>query len=361
MNNKLLRKMVGVIMIACMCIALPSCGGSDVEYEDGVETVMFTDDYGREVEIKADIETIVGSGPNTQMILCTLAPEMLVGLNASPSSEQERFYPEEFIDMPTLGQFYGSKASLNIENLIKVSPDLILDIGERKEEGEKDMDQIQSDTGIATIYLEATLDNYDEMYEKLGKILGKEEDSAKLAAYCKETSDMADEAATKVKDKKSVYFGVSTTGLNANVAGSVQAGVIDKIGAINAINIEDEVNGMDGGNPVGLEAIYTADPDVVVFGPDSPYDTVAKDSQWSELRAIKEGHYYETPGEPYSWMSSPPSINQMLGVRWLGKLVYPDEFDNDIFKDTKEYYSLFYHYEMSDKEVEQMLEKSFAK
>lgn len=356
-----LRKLIGITLITCMCIALPSCGGSDVEYEDGVETVMFTDDYGREVEIKADIETIVGSGPNTQMILCTLAPDMLVGLNASPSSEQEKYYPEEYIDLPTLGQFYGSKASLNIENLIKVSPDLIMDIGERKEDGDKDMDQIQKDTGIATIYLEATLDNYDEMYEKLGQILGREDEAAKLAAYCKETSDMADKAASAVTDKKTVFFGVSTTGLNANVKDSVQAAVIDKIGAINAIDMEDEVNGMDGGNPVGLEAVYDADPDIVVWGPDSPYDTAAEDSQWSELRAIKDGHYYETPGEPWSWMSSPPSINQMLGVRWLGKIVYPDVFENDIYEDAKEFYALFYHYDLSDKEVKEMLKRSFAK
>lgn len=355
MNKKIMAAALAAMMSA---LTLTGCGGSEVTYEEGVETYTFTDDYGREVELRKDIQTIVGSGPNTQMVLCTLAPDMLAGLNSSPSTEQEKYYPEEFIDMPTLGQFYGSKASLNIENLIKVSPDLILDIGERKENGAEDMDEIQKQTGIATIYLEADLGSYDSMYGKLGKILGREEKAAKLADYCRETSEIADKAASRVKKKKTVYFGVSTTGLNANANGSVQAAVIDKIGAINAITLDEEVNGMDGGNPVGLEMVYDADPDILIFGPDSPYEELKGDSQWSKLRAVKNGEYYEAPGEPYSWMSSPPSINQMLGIRWLGSIVYPEQFKVDIRKDAKEFYELFYDYKLSDKELDKLLKRS---
>jgi iron complex transport system substrate-binding protein len=342
---------------------LPGCSSNKVSYPEGVETYIFTDDYGREVEVMKDITTIVGSGPNTQIILCTIAPDMLAGLNASPSTEQEKFYPPEFVDMPTLGQFYGSKASLNIENLIAVNPDIILDIGERKEDGSKDMDSIQSQTGIATVYLEATLDNYDEMYEKLGKLLGREEEAAELAEYCRKTSEYADKASAEIpdSDRKTIYFGVSTTGLNSNVNGSVQAGVIDKIGAVNAINIDDEINESDGGNPVNLEMVYAADPDIVVMGPDSPYDSLKEGSQWSELRAVKEDKYYEAPGAPYSWMSSPPSVNQVLGVRWLGKIVYPEVFTSDIYSDAREFYSLFYHYDLSDEELEEMLARSIGK
>lgn len=363
-----MKKLTAFILITTLCIgaalSFTSCGGKKVSYPEGTETYMFTDDYGREVEVKKNIETIVGSGPNTQIILCTIAADMLVGLNSSPSTEQEPYYPAEFVDMPTLGQFYGVKTSLNIENLIKVNPDIIIDIGDRKEDGKKDMDGIQSQTGIATVYLEATLDNYDEMYTKLGKLLGREEQAAPLAAYCKKTSEYADKAVKSIKDseKKRIYFGVSTTGLNSNIEGSVQADVIDKIGAKNAITtIDDEINESDGGNPVNLEMVYDADPDIIVFGPDSPYDNANKDSQWSELRAVKDDHYYETPGVPYSWMSSPPSVNQILGIRWLGKIVYPKVFTSDIRKDAKKFYKLFFNYNLSDKELNQMLARSIGK
>ncbi len=352
-----------IVLTLGTCFAFSSCGGTKLSYPEGTETYIFTDDYGREVEVKKYIETIVGSGPNTQIVLCTLAADMLVGLNSSPSTAQEKYYPAEFEDMPTLGQFYGTKTSLNIENLIKVSPDIIIDIGERKEDGKKDMDSIQSETGIATVYLEATLDNYDEMYIKLGKLLGREEKAEKLSEYCRKTSEYADKAAAEIgeKEKKSIYFGVSTTGLNSNVNGSVQAAVIDKIGAKNAITLDDEINESDGGNPVGFEIVYKADPDIIVFGPDSPYAEVKKNSQWSELRAVKNNHYYECPGEPYSWMSSPPSVNQILGIRWLGKITYPEVFKNDIYKDAKEFYKLFYNYDLSDKELKHMFSRSIKR
>lgn len=359
-RNRLIAAIIAVLVSGTL---LTGCKSTDVKYPKGTKTYTFTDDYGREVEVKKNIKTIVGSGPNTQMILCTVASDMLVGLNAAPTTEQEKYYPADFVDMPTLGQFYGSKASLNIENLIKASPDIIIDIGEKKEDGASDMDEIQSKTGIATVFLETSLDSYDSMYKKLGKLLGRSEQADKLAAYCKETSDMADKAAAKIskKNRKSVYFGVSTTGLNANVEGSIQADVIEKIGARNAIHTDEEVNGMDGGNPVDGEAVNKANPDVIVFGPDSPYDAVHKDGQWKEIPAIKKNHYYEAPGEPYSWMSSPPSVNQILGIRWLGKLVYPDLYHNDIRKDAKEFYKLFYHYNLTDGELNKMLAKSYGK
>lgn len=352
-----------LLVLLTTTFLLTGCGGSDVKYPEGTKTYTFKDDYGREVEVRKDIRTVVGTGPNTQMILCTLASDMLVGLNAAPTTEQEKYYPKNFVDLPTLGQFYGAKSSLNMENLIKVSPDIIIDIGERKEDGADDMDEIQSETGIATVFLETSLDSYDSMYKKLGKLLGRSEKAEKLAAYCRETSDMADKAAAKVtkKNRKKVYFGVSTTGLNANVYGSVQADVIEKVGAKNAIRTDEEVNGMDGGNPVDAEAVYKANPDVIIFGPDSPYDRVHKDGQWKEIPAIRKNHYYETPGEPYSWMSSPPSVNQVLGIRWLGKLVYPNLYHNDIRKDAKEYYKLFYDYNLSNQELDQMLSRSYKK
>ena len=165
------------------------------------------------------------------------------------------------------------------------------------------------------------------------------------------------------KDVRTVLFGVSSTGLNCNVSGSVQARVIELIGAKNAIQVgEEEVNGRDGGNPIDFETLYNADPDVVILAQGGPYDKLTDESsQWKELRAVKGGNYYEIPGRPYSWMSAPPSVNQVLGARWLMSVVYPDLYDGDIYEDAKEYYKLFWHYDLSDEEVREMLQNSAGK
>ena len=38
------------------------------------------------------------------------------------------------------------------------------------------------------------------------------------------------------------------------------------------------------------------------------------------LTAVQQGRYYEIPGLPYDWMSSPPAVNRVLGIWWLGNL-----------------------------------------
>lgn len=351
-----------VILIA-MLVLLSGCGGStDVDYPEGVETYTFTDDYGRDVVLREDISRIVASGPNAQMVLVTLAPEMMVGLAEAPSRAQQPYFPDYYIDLPTLGQFYGKKMSLNLENLMETGTDIIIDVGEIQEEGNEDMNDIQKKTGIATIYIEASPETYPDAYRKLGKILGKEERAEKLAAYCEETLRRAEKIKGELSedDVRTVLFGVSSTGLNCNVSGSVQARVIELVGAKNAIQVgEEEVSGRDGGNPVDLETVYAADPDIIILASGGPYEKLSnKDSQWRELRAVKEGHYYEIPGRPYSWMSAPPSINQILGARWLMGIVYPELYEGDIYEDAKEFYKLFWDYDLTDEEAEEMLQNS---
>lgn len=369
MNNKA-KCITGILKAAVIVIAmlalLTGCGGSTkIDYPEGVETYTYTDDYGREVELRKDISRIVASGPNAQMVLVTLAPDMMVGLAEAPSRAQQPYFPDYYVDLPTLGQFYGKKMSLNLENLMETGTDIIIDVGEIQEEGNEDMDGIQKKTGIATIYIEASPETYPDAYRKLGKILGREERAEKLASYCEETLRRAEaiKGALSEEDVRTVLFGVSSTGLNCNVSGSVQARVIELIGAKNAIQVgEEEVNGRDGGNPVDLEAVYAADPDVIILAFGGPYGKLSsKDSQWRELRAVKEDHYYEIPGRPYSWMSAPPSINQILGARWLMSVVYPELYEGDIYEDTKEFYKLFWDYDMTDEEAEEMLQNSAGK
>ena len=364
-----MNKRTGIILILITtllaAVFTAGCGGKGLEYPEGAETYVYTDDYGREVEVLENIDRIVASGPNAQMILVSLAPEMMVGLAEAPSTAQQKYFPDYYVDMPTLGQFYGKKMSLNLENLMQTDTQIIIDVGEIQEDGNEDMDNIQKQTGIATIYVEASPETYPEAYRKLGKLLGKEEEAEQLAAYCEETLKRADDIKSKLKDSdvKSVLFGVSSTGLNCNVQGSVQSRVIELIGAKNAIQLsEEEVNGRDGGNPIGFEALYKADPDVVILASGGPFDKLTdSDSQWKELRAVKEDHYYEIPGLPYSWMSAPPSVNQVLGARWLMSVVYPDLYEGDIYEDVKEYYKLFWHYDLSDEEAHEMLENSAGK
>ena len=362
-----LRQGLAVFMIIALVgvFGLTGCGnnGSSDGDQAVAETIVFTDDCGREVEIPATITKCAPSGAVAQMVLMTIAPESLVGLAATPTDEQKEFFPDYTWELPEFGQFYGSKANLNMEALLAAEPQVVIDIGDKKPTHKEDMDKIQEQTGIPTIFIETTLDKMPDAYRTLGKLFGKEEKGEELAAYIANTVETAEKNASKIPDseKKTVYYGTGASGLDCNADGSIHADVIDIIGAKNAV-VGIEASNKGGGTPINMEQLYNFDPDTIVMTTEGGYDVIAKgDKSWAELSAVKNNAYYEIPGAPYCWLSNPPSVNRVLGIWWLGNLVYPDVYDYDMTEKTIEYYKLFYDYDLSEEDAKAMLENSTYK
>lgn len=358
---------ISALIISVLTVfSLTGCGDSgaaDYDPLEGVNTITFRDDCGREVEIPETITKCAPSGSVAQMIIMTIAPETMVGLSATPSSNQLDYFPEYTWELPTFGQFYGSKANLNMEALIAAQPQVIIDIGDKKATHKEDMDKIQKQTGIPTIFIETTLDKMPGAYRTLGKLFGEEEKGEELAAYIENTVNTA--ASNKVKipdsDRKTVYYGTGASGLDCNADGSIQADVIDIIGAKNAV-VGTDVSDKGGGTQINMEQLYNFDPDVIVVTMDGIYNIIADgDKSWSELTAVKNGDYYEIPGIPYCWLSGPPSVNRVLGIWWLGNLVYPDVYDYDMADKAIEYYKLFFDYDLSKEDAKAMLQNSSYK
>ena len=59
--------------------------------------------------------------------------------------------------------------------------------------------------------------------------------------------------------------------------------------------------------------------------------------------------------------NSPPSVNRVLGIWWLGNLLYPELYDYDMAQVAQEYYGLFWHYDLTAEEAEHMLSRSTLK
>ena len=173
---------------------------------------------------------------------------------------------------------------------------------------------------------------------------------------------MAEENAAKIQDSErlSVLYTSGSSGLNTNAKGSTQAQVLDLMGLENAAVVED-VSNKGGGNPINLEQLYRFDPDVILFAAGSIYAAAADDAAWQPLRAIEEGDFYEIPSMPYNWLSNPPSLNMLLGIWWLGNLLYPQYYDYDMVEKTQEIFQLFWDYDLSGEEARQMLANSTLK
>ena len=112
-----------------------------------------------------------------------------------------------------------------------------------------------------------------------------------------------------------------------------------------------------------MEKLYVFDPDVIIVTSGGVYRVIDEgDTQWAELSAVKEGAYYEIPGIPYCWMSGPPSVNRILGIWWLGQLVYPEQYgDYDMVEKAQEYYKMFFNYDLTEGQAKEMLAHSTEK
>lgn len=324
------------------------------------QTRIITDSAGREVEIPVQVNKIAPSGPLAQIVLYTVSPDKLAGLAADFSEDAKKYMDETYWGLPKFGQFYGKNASLNMEALIAEAPDVIIDIGEPKKTVKEDMDALQKQLGIPVVFVEATLSTMEQAYLMLGDITGEKEQASELAAYCKEILSNADEIAAAIPeaDKKSVYFAIGDAGLNTNAQGSIHADVIDRVGAVNAAEVEAVSSG--GGSAVSMEQILLWQPDIIIADSEALYSVITTDPVWKDVEAVKQGNIYKIPTAPYSFMSSPPSVNRMIGIQWLGNLVYPKQFQMNVKDEVKKFYQLFYHMDVTEEQLAEIMNHSLA-
>ncbi|HWQ51094.1 MAG TPA: ABC transporter substrate-binding protein [Terriglobales bacterium] len=354
MKKRILALLLAFVLAAGMlagCRKTPAA----IEPKPDPETREFTDSTGRTVTIPYEVTKIAVSGPLTQVYVLPLAGDMLVGVSNAFAVEAKTYLPAYLFELTEVGQLYGGKSEMDLEALLAAAPDVVVDVGDAKATIVEDMDALTTQTGIPFVHIDATVKTAPEAYRMLGELLGRPEEAEALAGWCETTyADIAAmmAAVDAAGARKSLLYCLGDKGLNVIAEGSYHAETVNLMGD-NAAKLADVVSsGM--GNEVDLEQIMVWDPDVVLFAPDSIYDTVTDDAAWQELPAIAAGAYYKTPALPYGWLSSPPSVQRYLGMLWLGSLLYPDYADYDLKEKVTGYYKTFYDCELTDEMYAQL-------
>ncbi|MGN0424458.1 MAG: ABC transporter substrate-binding protein [Acetatifactor sp.] len=327
---------------------------STVQEESREETAterQFTDSVGRTVTIPAQVDQIAVTGPMAQIVVFALCPEKLVGIADKWSSQAEDYIQTQYYDLPLLGQLYGGKGEINLETLLQSEAQVVIDVGEPKKTVAEDLDGLQDQTGIPFVHITANTESMGEAYRKLGELLGCEREAESLATYCEEKLQMMEELAGKVEKANLVYC-VGEKGLNVIAKGSYHGEIIDLMA--NNLAVVDSPSSKGTGNEVDMEQLMLWNPEVIIFGPDSIYETVAEDPAWQSLQAIASGNYFQAPFGPYNWMGFPPSVQRYLGMFWMGKVLYPEEADYDLYEEVKEYFDLFYHCDLTEEQFLQL-------
>ena len=139
--------------------------------------------------------------------------------------------------------------------------------------------------------------------------------------------------------------------------------VLGMIGAKNVAQVENDLSGY-GMAPVSLEAVISWQPQVILVASDP-----AEESQACKLiaggqrladraRGVKNQRVYQIPHGPFDWFDRPPCMARLLGIEWIGNLLYPDLYKLDIKAEVKNFYKIFYHYDLSDAQLNKLTARS---
>lgn len=175
-------------------------------------------------------------------------------------------------------------------------------------------DELQEQLGIPVIVVDASMENVEETYASLGRILGREERAAALAAYCRAALDDVRRKVSAIPEEKRVrmYYAEGPDGLSTEPESSAHAAVLKFAGAKNVADMK-LVPG-SGMSPVSLEQVLHWDPEVIIAWEDLRGGAHAMIREQSGLgrHPRREGRTRLRHAEHPLQLDGPPSVGQPL-------------------------------------------------
>jgi iron complex transport system substrate-binding protein len=311
------------------------------------------DGAGREVPVPGKVERIFPAGPPAAIQIYTLAPELLLGWPRANRPEEREFLLPGIGDRPEIGRITGRGNSANLETVLQLKPDLIIDSGSTGRTYVELAERVQSQTGIPYALLDGRFAQIPASYRILGQLTGRSERAETLARWCEETMATISGriAAIPAEQRPRVYYARGPRGLETGLGGSIN---VETLGFVGARNVAADQPG-SGLAQVSLEQVLAWNPEVIVTIDLAFAESVRSDPSWAGVRAVREGRVHLSPKLPFGWVDFPPSVNRMIGLWWLAKLLYPAQFTEDIRKLARDFHSLFYQVTPSEAQLDRVL------
>ncbi|MBB6262071.1 iron complex transport system substrate-binding protein [Paenochrobactrum gallinarii] len=318
-----------------------------------VHARTFTDSAGRKVELPDTVNSVLAAGPPASVLIYTVAPEKLAGWVREPGAKDKEYLLKAVADLPTYGRLTGKGGTANIEAALAAKPDFILDVGTISDTYISLADKVQEQTGIPYILIDGSFDKTADVFKLMGELLGTEERAQQLADYATKTIDGLNTklGAIAPENRPAVYYGRGGDGLETGMDGSINLEILNFVGGKNVA----AVTGKGGLTNVSLEQVLTWNPQIILGSDEKFVAAVKTDPLWKEVNAVQNGLVFRTPMRPFGWFDTPPSVNRLIGVRWLEQILYPDSFEGDLRAETRDFYKLFYQVDLSDAQVDALL------
>jgi iron complex transport system substrate-binding protein len=310
-----------------------------------------SDAAGRTVPVPAKVSRVFPAGPPAAILLYTLAPDLLIGWPRANRPEECAYMLAEICTRPEVGRITGRGNTANLETVLALKPDLILDVGSTSATFVSLADRVQEQTGIPYALLDGRFAGIARTYRSLGELIGRPEDAEKLARYTEDTlkTILSRVEPIAVSERPRVYYARGPRGLATGLGGSINVETIEMIGR----NVAGETPG--GLANVSIEQILVWNPDVIVTIDQEFAATVRDDPSWAPVKAVRDNRVHLSPKMPFGWVDFPPSVNRLIGLWWLAKILYPERFPEDLRALTQDFYSRFYHVAPTAAQIDHVL------
>lgn len=293
---------------------------------------IIIDCYGREVDIPAEIKSVVcvGSGA-LRMLMYLQAENLLAGTESTdlnyaedPKRDYAFIFHEKLQSLPVIGKGGGSSYTAYPEAILQVKPDLIFS-GYTKEAAE----QLAGETDIPVIGVRYESKNFvDESFysslQLMASVLGREERAAELLAVIDACRADLQKRTQGLRTEKSVYVGaVSYNGSHGF------SGTYSKFGPFTAISARNAADNAEreGFYEVDLEQVLVWNPDIIFLDPANGHITeqeyAVRSAYFDRLSAVQTGEVYSMPSfNNYSTNIAYCLINGY----WAGSIIFPEQF-----------------------------------
>lgn len=331
------------ICMSMMIVLLSGCTTVDKE-----ETRIITDITGDEIEVSTEVKEVVNLVPyGCQMMISLGLGDYLIGVN------EEMFETEWIRELyPRIEDIQQYSYETSAEAILIADADVVF------VETQEQAREFRSKGITAITFTYYTIDELKENIRILGEILGKDAE-VKCEAYINylesNISDVEEQLGTVITQKETMYYinGTAdrgfykTTGKGSTNHACAELSYVDFVTA-DLIEAPESL--------VDAEAVLAKDPENIIIGGRYQhvlYDELFSSPEWSGISAVKEGDVFKVPMSVTAWNRY--GVEIALMIPWTAHVIYPDEYSFDPAVETKQFYSKFMGYELSDKQVDLML------
>jgi len=318
---------------------------------------------GRRLPIPAPVGSVYSTSPVGEIFLYTLAPDKVKGVCWTLRTREKPWLLPAYAGLPVLGGWFGKSGSANLEEIVRVKPDVIVSAGLADSQAVAFADRVQGQTTIPVFVVAGALRSTDSAYRVLGRLVGREARADTLARIARRilTETVQRRNARSGTKAPTVYYAEGLLGLETDPAGSQHTEPFDWVGARNVAHVPME-RGF-GRARVSMEQLLAWDPDWILVGEDhtddggeSTWERLRRDPNWKLLRAVREGRMVRIPDLPFNWIDRPPGPARLLGLLWLEAVLFPKQSPRATFeREMREFFRQFYHRRLSPAEEAEVL------